>query len=86
MRRSIHQFPNLIFVSASVLLSVIKSLVFPACNCDTQGTVEEICNKETSECLCKEGFNGSPRCDVCETGYFDFPNCSPCECSEVGSR
>ncbi len=33
-----------------------------ACDCDAQGTEEEICDKENGKCICKEGFGGS-RCD-----------------------
>ena len=58
--------------------------IFLDCNCDPQGTTEEICNDYSGECICKEGFGGA-RCDQCKPGYFNFPNCEPCACSEVGS-
>jgi laminin alpha 3/5 len=61
------------------------SFLFPDCGCKNEGTVEEICDKSTGKCLCKEGFGGSAICDVCEDGFFDYPTCAPCECSEVGS-
>ena len=35
---------------------------FLACECDQQGTVDEICNPMNGQCICKEGFDG-PHCD-----------------------
>lgn len=53
------------------------------CNCDLQGTLAEVCEKSTGQCLCKEGFGG-PRCDKCLPGYYNYPDCQPCNCSISG--
>lgn len=56
------------------------------CKCDIHGTVEEVCNKQSGKCLCKEGFGG-PRCDQCLPGFSqNFPDCTPCNCSAAGSK
>lgn len=54
------------------------------CDCDVQGTEEEVCNKESGTCICREGFGG-PRCDQCLPGYYNYPDCKPCNCSATGS-
>lgn len=54
------------------------------CDCDHQGTEPEICNKQSGQCICREGFGG-PRCDRCLPGYFNYPSCQPCNCSSTGS-
>lgn len=58
--------------------------LFTDCNCDLEGTVYEICDKEQGVCLCKEGYGGV-RCDQCSPGYYNYPNCIKCNCSTVGS-
>ncbi len=57
---------------------------FADCDCDLQGTVSEVCEKQSGQCLCKEGFGG-PRCDKCLPGYYNYPDCQPCNCSILGS-
>ena len=64
------------------LLMVLSS--FLVCKCDTSGTLPEVCNKGTGQCLCKEGYDGE-RCDRCKPGYHGYPNCRSCNCSDVGS-
>lgn len=54
------------------------------CNCDPRGTVEEVCQKETGQCICKPGYGGA-RCDQCQPGYFGHPECVSCNCSSSGS-
>jgi len=55
------------------------------CDCYKWGSKQDICNNTTGQCLCKEGFDESSRCDRCEEGYFGFPNCRRCSCSAKGS-
>lgn len=59
-------------------------IIVPVCNCDMVGTTAEICDKDTSACICREGFGGA-RCDQCLPGYYGYPGCQPCRCSERGS-
>lgn len=63
---------------------LIYFIHFVVCKCDPRGTVEEICDKNNGQCLCKEGFGGD-KCDKCIPGYKDYPDCQPCGCSEIGS-
>lgn len=54
------------------------------CDCDQQGTVDGVCDKQVGGCICKPGYGGI-RCDQCISGYYGYPNCQPCNCSYVGS-
>ena len=40
-----------------------------ACDCNINGTVENVCNSTDGTCYCKEGFTG-PDCGSCEEGYY----------------
>jgi len=44
------------------------------CDCNDRGTTSQVCDAETSECLCEGSFTG-PRCDRCATGFYRFPRC-----------
>lgn len=44
------------------------------CNCDPSGTVDEICDKQFGECMCKQNYTGE-RCDRCEPGFYGYPSC-----------
>ena len=49
----------------------------PACECHENGSVNNICDRITGECLCKEGAEGE-KCDQCQELYFglseEFPD------------
>ncbi len=47
---------------------------FSDCNCDPSGTEEGTCDKETGECLCREGYSGE-RCDQCSQLFWGYPDC-----------
>ena len=44
------------------------------CDCDREGTQDEICDAVTGKCFCKNGY-AAPRCDTCLVG-FSGPTCS----------
>lgn len=53
------------------------------CDCSVKGTVagNNVCDKTTGQCLCKEGFTGR-QCSTCKEGYFGYPPSAPTECKE----
>lgn len=67
-----------------IYLIKFVSFFYIDCDCDVQGTTEEVCDKENGRCICREGFGGS-RCDECLPGFYDYPQCKPCNCSTTGS-
>ena len=46
----------------------IFSIIFLACNCDEQGSVNLECNDQ-GECQCKRNVVGN-KCDQCKAGYY----------------
>ena len=52
------------------------------CDCDPTGSTNQVCDKDTGQCICRPGFGGR-RCDQCLPGYYRFnvTDCSPCQCS-----
>ena len=45
------------------------------CNCDENGSVDNICNKLTGNCYCTNKYTGK-QCSQCKNGYFGYPNCT----------
>uniref|UniRef100_A0A8D3DXG8 Laminin subunit alpha 2 n=1 Tax=Scophthalmus maximus TaxID=52904 RepID=A0A8D3DXG8_SCOMX len=58
------------------------------CQCHTNGSVIEVCNKETGQCQCKENAVGR-QCDECMVsthGIRTGGQCVPCHCNSFGSK
>lgn len=58
------------------------------CQCHTNGSVSEVCNKETGRCECKENVAGR-QCDECirqTHGISTGGVCVPCHCNSFGSK
>uniref|UniRef100_A0A3P8V0J9 Laminin subunit alpha 2 n=1 Tax=Cynoglossus semilaevis TaxID=244447 RepID=A0A3P8V0J9_CYNSE len=56
------------------------------CQCHTNGSVDELCNKQTGACRCKENVVGR-QCDECMTfGISTRGQCVPCHCNSFGSK
>ena len=54
------------------------SNISKACQCDAEGTLPEVCDKQTGACLCRPGVTGT-RCNSCSKGHCDsFPTCETC--------
>ncbi|XP_008282825.1 laminin subunit alpha-2 isoform X4 [Stegastes partitus] len=57
------------------------------CQCHTNGSVSEDCNKETGQCACRENVVGR-QCDECMPNCWwdaEHQECMPCRCSPYGS-
>ncbi|XP_010765685.1 laminin subunit alpha-2-like [Notothenia coriiceps] len=58
-----------------------------SCQCHTNGSVSEVCNKETGRCECKQNVAGR-QCDECIPNCWwdaELQDCIPCGCSPPGS-
>ncbi|XP_074541079.1 laminin subunit alpha-2 [Halichoeres trimaculatus] len=58
------------------------------CQCHTNGSVSETCNKETGQCQCRENVVGR-QCDECMPqthGVTTGGVCVPCHCNSFGSK
>ncbi|XP_069370850.1 laminin subunit alpha-2 isoform X9 [Paralichthys olivaceus] len=58
------------------------------CQCHTNGSVVEVCNKETGQCECKDNAVGR-QCDECMPqthGISTGGQCVPCHCNSFGSK
>ncbi|XP_075940171.1 laminin subunit alpha-2 [Anarhichas minor] len=57
------------------------------CQCHTNGSVSELCNKETGRCQCRKNVVGR-QCDECIPNCWwdaERQDCIPCRCSPHGS-
>lgn len=52
----------------------------PVCNCNAQGSRDNLCEVVTGQCLCQSYVDGRA-CDKCERGMYNFPNCQSCLCN-----
>lgn len=59
---------------------IMKSDMFTGCECDSRGSVSELCDQVTGQCVCHSEVTGQ-RCDRCQTGFWGFPFCQLCDCN-----
>ncbi|XP_035384872.1 laminin subunit alpha-2-like isoform X4 [Electrophorus electricus] len=58
-----------------------------SCDCNRNGSVTEVCNKDNGQCECRQHVVGR-KCDECLPNCWwdvDMQTCRPCECSPRGS-
>uniref|UniRef100_A0AAR2JGC3 Basement membrane-specific heparan sulfate proteoglycan core protein n=1 Tax=Pygocentrus nattereri TaxID=42514 RepID=A0AAR2JGC3_PYGNA len=57
------------------------------CECNTNGSVSEVCNKQSGQCECQQNVIGR-QCDECmpETYLQAGRGCVPCHCNSFGSK
>uniref|UniRef100_A0AAQ4RFF4 Basement membrane-specific heparan sulfate proteoglycan core protein n=1 Tax=Gasterosteus aculeatus aculeatus TaxID=481459 RepID=A0AAQ4RFF4_GASAC len=56
------------------------------CQCHTNGSESEVCDKETGRCQCMKDVTGR-QCDECIThGLSTGGRCLPCNCNSFGSK
>ena len=53
------------------------------CECSLVATIarNNVCDKTSGQCLCKEGFTGR-KCSTCMEGFYGYPPSAPTECKE----
>ncbi|XP_017267406.1 laminin subunit alpha-2 isoform X4 [Kryptolebias marmoratus] len=57
------------------------------CQCNTNGSVSEVCNKDSGQCQCRENVVGR-QCNECMPNRWwdaEREECMPCRCSPYGS-
>ncbi|KAM4688948.1 LOW QUALITY PROTEIN: laminin subunit alpha-3 [Discoglossus pictus] len=54
------------------------------CQCTGVGALNNDCDTQTGQCLCRTGFHGTA-CDRCAVGYFFYPFCQKCNCDMFGA-
>ncbi|TNN39886.1 Laminin subunit alpha-2 [Liparis tanakae] len=65
----------------------MKVCALPTCQCHTNGSVSEVCNKETGRCHCRTNVAGR-QCDECIPNCWwdaERQDCVACRCSPPGS-
>ena len=55
--------------------------VFPECNCDPQGSRDNLCDVYNGQCLCRSTQIVGRQCERCARGFYSFPRCLPCSCN-----
>ena len=45
-----------------------------ACTCDSEGSVDNDCHKQTGKCECEENVGGDD-CSTCVPHHYAFPQC-----------
>ena len=56
------------------------------CNCNPFGSINQYCDPDSGQCLCKDHIDGL-QCDRCMDGYWSFSEgCIPCDCNPTGAE
>ncbi|KAG7493356.1 hypothetical protein JOB18_007172 [Solea senegalensis] len=57
------------------------------CSCSLDGSLSDVCDPLTGQCLCRPHFHGRT-CDVCSKGFWkpvESGRCEPCDCDSTRS-
>uniref|UniRef100_UPI0037E7B566 laminin subunit beta-3 n=1 Tax=Semicossyphus pulcher TaxID=241346 RepID=UPI0037E7B566 len=68
-------------------LSASNPLGCSRCSCSADGSLSDVCDPLTGQCLCRPHFHGRT-CDVCSKGYWKpalSGRCEPCGCDSTRS-
>ena len=67
----------------------VEHFNFPSCQpceCNDQGSKNNICNPQSGDCDCREEKFDGKKCDRCKDDFFGFPVCQPCGCDLIGTQ
>ncbi|XP_038667644.1 usherin isoform X2 [Scyliorhinus canicula] len=71
------------------MLPLVNSSGCLPCECHPIGSIHQICDGVTGQCVCRDPSVTGRRCDHCKEHYFDFNpgsgSCHPCNCNPAGS-
>ena len=63
------QWPN-----SETVFFIHYSILFLACDCNSVGSLNEVCNRANGQCECKTNYAGR-KCDECQNGFYSYPSC-----------
>ena len=49
------------------------------CDCNTEGSLDQNCDKIGGQCSCKDNVIGR-QCTRCAPDFFGYPECKQCNC------
>ena len=49
------------------------------CECQTEGSIDQNCDKIGGQCPCKDNIIGR-QCTRCAPDFFGYPDCKQCNC------
>lgn len=52
-----------------------------SCNCDSVGSLNYSCDKQSGQCDCRERGITGRQCNQCQPGFWSFPDCQTCQCN-----
>ena len=71
------------YIDCAFYIMLYHNFITLACDCDSVGSINQICDQIGGNCSCQPGVGGR-RCDQCLPGFYSLSatGCSPCQCSE----
>ena len=70
-----HLYVNSCLINLNWHLCFSKYITFLACGCNLSGAKDDICEKSSGKCECKDNVLGD-KCIECASEYWNFPACT----------